>query len=142
MSHIVEIVHRVEFSCAHRLHSPELDEAENRALYGPCFNDHGHNYEMEVGVRGAVSGGTGMVMNLSELSEIVRREFWTHVDHKHLNHDVPFLEGVIPTAENIAVAAWARLQGEIEKFQGCRLHRIRIFESRQNSVEYRGPSPA
>lgn len=140
---IVEITRREEFSASHRLHNPDLSDAENERLYGPCNNlhGHGHNYEVEVSVRGPLEQRTGMVMNLSDLMRVLREHIVARVDHKHLNHDVPFLSGVIPTAENIAVAIWNELEPEIEKFEGCRLHRIRLFESRSNFVEYRGSKP-
>ena len=80
-----------------------------------------------------------MVMNLADLMRVLRDEILPQLDHKHLNHDVPFLAGVIPTAENIAVALWEVIEPEIERFEGCRLHKIKLRESRANSVEYRGP---
>jgi 6-pyruvoyltetrahydropterin/6-carboxytetrahydropterin synthase len=140
---IVEITRREEFSASHRLHNPELSDEENRRLYGACNNPngHGHNYEIELTVRGEVAPRTGMVMNLEDLMRILRAVL-ARVDHKHLNHDVPFLEGVVPTAENIAVALWAEIQPEIERFEGCRVHRIRLYESRSNLVDYHGPRSA
>ena len=140
---IVEITRREEFSASHRLHNPELTEAENRRLYGICNNPngHGHNYEVEVSVRGEVPAATGMVMNLTDLMRILRERVLPQVDHKHLNHDVAFLEGVIPTAENVAIALWQQIEPEVRRFEGCRLHRIRLFESRNSHVDYLGPTP-
>ena len=139
---IVEITRREEFSASHRLHSPALSEEENREVYGLCNNlhGHGHNYELEVTVRGPVSAEHGMVMNLTDLMGILQEKILPAVDHKHLNHDVPFLADVIPTAENIAVRIWEQIEPELGRFEGCHLHRIRLFESRNNFVEYRGPS--
>ncbi|MDP6410920.1 MAG: 6-carboxytetrahydropterin synthase [Planctomycetota bacterium] len=137
---LVEITRRVEFSAAHRLRNPDFSEAENRRLYGPCYEHHGHNYALEVTVCGPVPGETGMVMDLNRLAMLLDEEVVSIVDHKHLNHDVPFLEGLIPTAEVVAVALWERLQPRIEEFEGCRLDRIRLFESRENFVDYRGPT--
>ena len=136
---VVEIVHREEFAAAHRLWSPDLDEGENRALYGPCATLHGHNYAVEVCVRGPVAARTGMVMDLNRLGALVRRELLDAVDHRNLNTDVPFLEGVIPTAENLAVAFWERLAACLEEHD-WRLHRIRLYESRTNFVDYFGPA--
>lgn len=136
----VEITRREEFSAAHRLHDPALSEEENRRLYGICNNPngHGHNYALEVTVRGPVPR-SGMVMDLNRLMALLREEVIAEVDHKHLNFDVPFLAGVIPTAENVAVALWDRIAPRIEEFEGCRLHRIRLYESRDNFVDYLGP---
>jgi 6-pyruvoyltetrahydropterin/6-carboxytetrahydropterin synthase len=137
----VEITRREEFSASHRLHSPDLDDEENRRLYGVCNNPngHGHNYEVEVTIRGAVPSRTGMVMDLNRLMVILREELISAVDHKHLNHDVPFLAGVVPTAENVAIAFWKRLEPRLRGFEGCRLHRVRLYESRNNYVDYLGP---
>ena len=137
---VVEITRREEFSASHRLHNPAFSDEENRRLYGICNNrnGHGHNYELEVTVRGAVPEATGMVMNLADLMRLLRERVLPLVDHKHLNHDVPFLEGVIPTAENVAVALWAQIEPEVRRYEGCRLHRIRLYESRNSFVEYQG----
>lgn len=138
---IVEITRREEFSAAHRLHNPALSPEENRRLYGVCNNEHGHghNYAFEVTVRGPVPSGTGMVMDLNRLMVILREEIVSIVDHKHLNHDVPFLSGVIPTAENVAVTFWRRIEPHLRPFAGVRLVRVRVYESVQNFVDYRGP---
>lgn len=139
---IVLITHVQEFSAAHRLISPHLSEAENRALYGPCFNDHGHNYELEVTVRGPVDARTGMVMDLNRLSRLMVETLIRRVDHLHLNHDVPFLAGTITTAENVAVAFWRELEPQLRAIPGCKLYRIRLHESRANKVDYYGPTTA
>lgn len=138
---IVEITRCEEFSAAHRLHDPQLSDEENRRLYGPCNTDHGHNYMLEVTVRGPVPA-SGMVIDLNRLMSILREEVIARVDHKHLNRDVEFLSGQIPTAENVAVAIWAQIAPRLRGFEGCRLHRVRIRESRSNLVDYYGPTGA
>ncbi len=138
---IAEITHREEFAAAHRLHNPAMSDAENVRVFGICNNPHGHghNYELEVTVRGEVPAETGMVMNLLDLERIVRDKVISKLDHKNLNLDVPFLAGVIPTAENLAIAIWNQLEPELKGNEGCRLHRILLRESRDNLVVYRGP---
>jgi 6-pyruvoyltetrahydropterin/6-carboxytetrahydropterin synthase len=135
---IVEITRREEFSAAHRLHDPALGEEENRRRYGICATDHGHNYAFEVTLRGPVPRDSGMVMDLNRLMVILREEIVSQVDHKHLNRDVPWLQGVVPTAENVAVAIWERIAPRLADFEGCRLHRVRVYESRHNFVDYHG----
>ena len=136
---LIEITRREEFSAAHRLHDPARSDAENRRLYGICNNEngHGHNYAVEVTIRGPVRA-TGMVMDLNRLMVVLREEIISRVDHKHLNFDVPFLAGVNPTAENVAVAFWQLLEPALRAYEGCRLHRIRLYESRNNFVDYGG----
>jgi 6-pyruvoyltetrahydropterin/6-carboxytetrahydropterin synthase len=138
---IVEITHVAEFSASHRLHNPALSAAENRELYGICNNEngHGHNYVVEVSVRGPVPDGTGMVMDLNRLSRLIDQHLIQPVEHRHLNLDVAFLAGVIPTAENVAVAFWRELEPALAPFRGARLARIRVRESRRNYVDYHGP---
>jgi len=136
---LVEITRREAFSAAHRLHDPQLSDAENQRLYGPCNTDHGHNYAVEVTVSGGVTG-SGMVMDLNRLMSIVREEIISQVDHKHLNRDVPFLRGIIPTAENVAVAFWGRVEQRLAESESCRLQRVRVYESRENFADYHGQS--
>ncbi|HRV82249.1 MAG: 6-carboxytetrahydropterin synthase [Planctomycetes bacterium] len=134
----VRITHAEEFSAAHRLHAPQLSDAENKALYGPCNTVHGHNYRVEVTVTGPVDPVTGMVMNLTELMRIMREEIWDHVDHQHLNETVPFLKGILPTAENLAIVFWQRVHAQRERLGSARLFRVRVVESRDNFVDYFG----
>ena len=135
----LEITRREEFSAAHRLHDRALSDDENIALYGPCNNlhGHGHNYAVEVSVRGEVPA-SGMVMDLNVLHGILHEEIITCVDHKHLNHDVDFLEGLVTTAENLAVAFFERLEARINDQPGCTLSGVRVYESAANFAEYRG----
>ncbi len=137
---IVEITRRTRFCASHRLHNPALSSEENRRIYGICNNPngHGHTFELEVTVRGPISSRTGMVINLFDLKRIMEEQVLSGVDHHHLNLDVPFLEGVIPTTENLAVVFWERLERGLESFEGCQLNRIRLYESRDSFAEYRG----
>jgi 6-pyruvoyltetrahydropterin/6-carboxytetrahydropterin synthase len=134
---MIYITRRATFSASHRLFNPELSEEENKKLFDKCAgpNGHGHNYVLEVTVAGEPGKKTGYVLDLKELKRILSREILEKVDHKHLNHDVDFLQGVIPTAENIAVAFWKILAPVIPS---GRLHSIRLQETENNTVEYRG----
>jgi 6-pyruvoyltetrahydropterin/6-carboxytetrahydropterin synthase len=128
----VRITRRATFAAAHVLCRPEWSEARNQEVFGPCSTDHGHNYVVEATVAGAVDPQTGMVANLKEVDRVLRREFIDLVDHKHLNRDVEFLKGIVPTAENVAFAAFTRLS---RHFAPARLVRLRLTESENNSAE-------
>ncbi|MCX7018819.1 MAG: 6-carboxytetrahydropterin synthase [bacterium] len=135
---MVYITRKAEFCASHRLHNPKLSDDRNRALYGPCNNPngHGHNYTLEVTVRGIPDPQTGMVMNLQELNRLINREIIDRVDHKNLNIDVDFLWGVIPTAENIVMCFWQLLEKALPPF--CALHEVRLWENEHNMAFYRG----
>ena len=126
------------FSAAHRLHEPALSDEENREIFGLCNNPsgHGHNYEVEVTVRGEVDPATGTIVNVPEMDRKVMDRVVDYLDHTHLNLDVPEFRDLNPTAENIARVMWERLEG---KLGGARIHRIRLYESPRNIVEYFGP---
>jgi len=128
----VRITRRATFAAAHILCRPEWDEARNREVFGACAGDHGHNYVVEVTVAGPVDPETGMVANLKDVDRVLRREFIDLVDHKHLNRDVECLEGIVPTAENVALAAFTKLSPH---FAPARLVRLRLTESENNSAE-------
>lgn len=112
-----------EFCASHRLHSPHLTDEENRALYGKCNNPngHGHNYRLHVTIRGEADPKTGMLLELNQLSKLIRDEITDRVDHLNLGVDVDFLAGVIPTAENLCLAFWQRLEGRLPAGELCEL---------------------
>jgi 6-pyruvoyltetrahydropterin/6-carboxytetrahydropterin synthase len=130
------LTRRVTFAAAHVLRRPEWDEEHNRAVFGACAGDHGHNYVLEVSVCGQPDPQTGMVVNLRDLDRVVREAVVAHVDHRHLNHDVPFLRDLVPTAEVLALAFWDRLEGCLRDHSpAARLQRLRLVESENNTVE-------
>ncbi len=134
---VVRVTRRLHFSAGHRLHNPELSDEENREIYGLCNNPggHGHNYGLEVTLRGEVDPKTGYVFDLKRLKEIVERAVLADVDHANLNVDVAWLEGMVPTAENIAVQIWRRLEQVLPEGM---LERVVVSESERNLVEYSG----
>lgn len=136
---IIELTRRAKFSSAHRLFSPHLTEEENREVYRQCGNPHGHghNYRLEVTIQGRIDPRTGMVMNLEDLDHLIDTEIIEHVDHHHLNLDVPFLKNIIPTIENLAVAFWEVLD---QKLPAGMLKKISIWESDESYVTYFGPA--
>lgn len=132
MTTSVRITRRATFAAAHILCRPDWSDEKNREVFGACVTDHGHNYVIEVTVTGPLDADTGMVVNLRHVDTVLRRVFVDAVDHRHLNRDVDFLQGVIPTAENIALAAFDRLQPH---FGAGGLVKVRIVESENNSAE-------
>jgi 6-pyruvoyltetrahydropterin/6-carboxytetrahydropterin synthase len=128
----VRITRRATFAAGHVLCRPEWSDERNREVFGACASDHGHNYVVEVTVGGPVDAETGMVVNLKHVDSILRRELIDAVDHRHLNRDVEFLRGIVPTAENIAMAAFHRLEPH---FKPARLLKLRLVESENNAAE-------
>ena len=117
---------------AHQLRDPGLSDDQNRRLFGKCVNLHGHNYLLDVVVSGKVDDASGYVWDLKELSDVMRRQIVQDVDHRNLNTDVPWLEGCIPTAENLALAFWERLESELP--EGL-LRSVRVSETDKNWAE-------
>ncbi|HET8657234.1 MAG TPA: 6-carboxytetrahydropterin synthase [Longimicrobiaceae bacterium] len=133
----VRITRRVHFSAAHRLHNPEFSPERNREVFGLCNspNWHGHNYEMDVTVAGEVAPETGFVLDLKQLQDVVDSAVLVDLDHRNLNLDVPWLEGTIPTTENLVVAIWNRLAPRLPNGE---LVRLVLWETPRNYVEYTG----
>jgi 6-pyruvoyltetrahydropterin/6-carboxytetrahydropterin synthase len=131
---IVLISRRESFNAAHQLRDPRLSEAENDRTYGKCANLHGHNYMLEVVVAGEIDPATGYVMDLKQLSDLMSRRIIEDVDHRNLNTDVDWLEGLIPTAENLALAFWERMRSELPP--GA-LQSVRLWETEKNWAEVR-----
>src|SRR5260370_22533026 len=121
---MVYLTRKAEFSASHVYHNPGLSPEENRRVFGKCNNPngHGHNYTLEVTVRGEVDARSGFVMDLKELKDTMNREVIDALDHRMLNKEVAEFQDAIPTTENLAVAIWNRLHGKLETAQ---LHRVR-----------------
>lgn len=136
-SNQIYLICRKHFNAAHRLHNPNFSKSKNTQVFGSCNNKygHGHNYIIEVFIKGSIDPDTGFVMNLADLKSIVEIEIIQECDHKHLNYDVEWLKNIIPTAENLTVAFWNRLKNKIK---GAKLYKIRLFETENNIVEYKG----
>ena len=125
---------RFGFSAGHRYWVASWSEAENRRVFGSLTTPHGHNYTLDVTVRGPIDERTGMVMDLTELKRVVTETVVERFDHADLNADPLFREHV-PTTENIAIAVWELL---VPKLGAERLAGIRVWEDPTLYVDYRG----
>ena len=133
----VTVTRRLSFNAAHRVHNPALSDEENTRLFGRCNNPnwHGHNYTLDVSVRGPIDPTTGYVYDLGKLKQLAMERVIDRVDHRNFNLDVDFTRGVIPTAENIVVAMWRELAPVVAPAQ---LVRLVLWETPNNYVEYTG----
>lgn len=136
---MIYITRRECFNAAHKLYRTDWSDAKNMEVFGACANPnwHGHNYILFVTVKGSVNPDTGFVLNLKELSDIISKHIIDVVDHKNLNLDVPFMKGILPSAENVAIAFWKILTPLIKDL-GAELHSIKLQETENNYVEYFG----
>ena len=137
--HFGYLIRRETFSASHRLHSNFLSDSENKKVYGKCngVNGHGHNYVIEVTIKGPIDPRTGMIMNLTDLKEIIHEAVMEPLDHKNIDKDVPYFSGsstnikddndspqqeikdkneistplgIVSTVENIAVFVWKNIE--------------------------------
>ena len=134
------VTRRYQFAASHRLHSGELSDEENRRLYGKCNNPygHGHNYVVEVSVRGPLEGATGRAVDIAILDELVAREVVRPLDHHDLNREVAVFAIVVPTSENLGLEICRRLKRNWKQvFPGewPKLEKIRIGETARNIFE-------
>jgi len=134
---MIFLTRQAEFAASHFYHNPVLSAEENRRLFGKSnsAHGHGHNYLLQVTVKGEVNPVTGMVLDLKELKEILEREVMDAMDHRFLNHEVPAFQMAIPTTENIAIEIWRRLSPRITTGT---LHQVRLYETDDLFVDYFG----
>jgi 6-pyruvoyltetrahydropterin/6-carboxytetrahydropterin synthase len=135
MSKKTAVYRREQFNAAHRLFNPDWDDKTNEKVFGKCAlpNYHGHNYELEVKLVGKPDKRTGYVMDLKELSDLIRREVHARFDHKNLNLDTKEFKDLNPTAENIAMVIYKLLRPHIDKKMDMQ---VRLYETPRNFVEY------
>ncbi|EFX89785.1 hypothetical protein DAPPUDRAFT_230142 [Daphnia pulex] len=137
---IAYLTRRETFSASHRLHSPLLTDEENRKIFSKCNNPngHGHNYTVEVTIRGPIDQKTGMVMNLSDLKIYMEESIMKVMDHKNLDKDVPHFHNLVSTTENVAVFIWNSLSAQLPN--SSLLYEVKVFETDKNIMVYRGES--
>jgi 6-pyruvoyltetrahydropterin/6-carboxytetrahydropterin synthase len=133
------VTRRAEFSASHLCRLDSLSESENHEIFGSAANPHGHghNYVVEVTFEGDPDPVTGMVIDLKHLKQLLEDEIVTPMDHRFLNHEVKPFDTVIPTAENIAIEIWHRLEVQTSK-SNARLAKVRLFETRDLYVDVTG----
>ncbi len=131
----VSVYRREHFNAAHRLHNNALSDAENAQLYGKCNNPnyHGHNYDLTVKVTGPVNEQTGYVMDTKALSDIITMHVLDVFDHRNMNLDIPQLNGVNPTTENVSIAIYNILRPLIDEQFDLKIF---LYETERNFVEY------
>ncbi|MFO7893907.1 MAG: 6-carboxytetrahydropterin synthase [Longimicrobiales bacterium] len=134
----VRVTRRLHFAAAHQLARPEWSAEKNAEVFGLCANPnwHGHNYELDVTVDGEIDPETGFVLDLKKLRVLVEDRVIRDLDHRNLNLDVGWLEGVNPTTENLVVAIWDRLADQMP--DEVDLVRLVLYETPRNYVEYTG----
>ena len=125
-----------EFSAAHRLHNPQLDESANRATFGKCNNPHGHghNYEVQVTITGTPDS-TGRLISIDQLERIVHANAIDHLDHKHLNVEVPAFASLNPSVENIAMTIYQMLKQPLQ-MPHAKLASVTVWETPKTWCEY------
>ena len=134
------VTRRYHFSASHRLHSFRLSDEENRQVYGKCNHPygHGHDYTVEVSVRGPVHEVTGQAVDTGALDRMVSREVLAPFEHRNLNEDVNSFREVVPTSENLAVEICRRLKrnwSTVFSGEWPKLEQVRIGETPKNTFE-------
>lgn len=133
----VTVARNAHFNAAHRLHNPAWPEEKNRVVFGKCNNPnyHGHNYDLTVKVKGEIDPETGYVMDIKDLSDLIKAEIEERFDHKNLNLDTEEFKDLNPTAENIAVVIWKILRPLIDSKLELT---VVLYETQRNFVEFAG----
>ena len=134
---MVYLTRKEHFNAGHRLYNPKWSDERNEEVFGKCSgkNFHGHNYNLFVTIKGEPDADTGIIVNLKELSALIKEVILDKLDHKNLNLEVEFLKNIVPSTENLVKAIWKELLPHIKDGQ---LHSIKLFETENNFAEYFG----
>lgn len=137
---IVYVTRRERFNAAHKLWNEEWSAEKNHEVFGKCAhpNWHGHNYELFVTVKGEPQPDTGYCVDLKHLSDLLDERVVEVFDHRNINLDVPEMQGLLVSTENIAIVIWEMIEEGIREL-GCTLHKVELYETENNSAVYYGP---
>ena len=135
MNNNISVTRKEHFNCAHRLHNPNWSDEKNASFYGKCNNPnyHGHNYNLEVTITGALNEESGYLIDMKLLSDIIKEEILNPFDHKNLNLDVEDFKNLNPTAENMAIVMYNKLKNRLDNHFEIK---IKLYETERNSVIY------
>ena len=135
MNNNISVTRKEHFNCAHRLHNPNWSDEKNTSFYGKCNNPnyHGHNYNLEVTITGALNEESGYLIDMKLLSDIIKEEILNPFDHKNLNLDVEDFKNLNPTAENMAIVMYNKLKNRLDNHFEIK---IKLYETERNSVIY------
>lgn len=135
---MIYLTRKEHFNAAHKLFNPAWSEEQNNAIFGKCANKnwHGHNYDLYITVKGEINPETGFIVNLKDLSSLIKKEICDLLDHKNLNLDVPGMP-IMPSTENVAIFIWDILAPKITEMNAV-LHCVKLYETENNYVEYFG----
>lgn len=138
---MIYVTRKEHFNAAHKLYNPKWSKEKNEEVFGPCANEnwHGHNFELIVTVKGMPDLDTGFVMDLKTLSKIIKQHVVDQLDHKNINMDVDFMKDKLASCEILVIEIWNILNREILlAAPKARLHRVKLYETPRNYVEYFG----
>lgn len=135
---ILYITRKEHFNAAHKLYNPDWTREKNDEVFGKCANDnwHGHNFDLYVTIKGVPNPETGFVMDLKKLGAIIKTTVVDVIDHRNINMDVPFMKDKMASIENLATGIWDQIEPHLDP--GVQLHRIKLWETRNNYVEFFG----
>lgn len=138
---MIYVSRKEHFNAAHKLYNPKWSREKNIEVFGPCANEnwHGHNFDLITTVKGWPDEETGFVIDLKQLSTVIRKEIIEKVDHKNLNVDVPFMKDKLASCENLIIEFWNILEPLIPEIaEEARLYSLKLYETPRNFVEYFG----
>lgn len=135
----VYITRREHFNAAHKLWVESWTAEQNLERFGKCANPnwHGHNFNLFVTVKGTPDPVTGLIVDLKDLSVLIRERVTNKLDHQNLNLDVDFMRNLMPSTENLVIAIWQQLFDAIAE-KGGTLHCVKLYETENNFAEYYG----
>ncbi len=136
---MIYITRRERFNAAHKLFREDWSDEKNLEVFGKCSNPnwHGHNYDLFVTVKGEINPQTGFLIDLRALKEIIQTHVTNKLDHRNINMDVDFMKDKMASTEVLAVEIYNQLKPHIEA-HGVKIHKIKLVETENNFVEYRG----
>jgi len=130
------ITKKYHFSASHKYGNVEWSEQKNFEIFGKDYNNHGHNYILEVSVSGPINSDTGWLTDLKKLGEIVKESVVNILDHSQVEEDIEWFKDKQPSSENILIWAWGQIEPSLN--QG-KLYRLRLVETHSIYTDYFGP---
>ena len=131
------ITKQFKFCAAHKYWNQKWSEDKNYEIFEDDVRVHGHNYELDITLKGNINIDSGFIVNISKLKDVVDKNVIKFLDHSEIQKDVKWFKDKQPSTENLVLFIWEQIVDDIP--DGAKLYKIKLRETPTIYTEYYGP---
>ena len=131
------ITKQFKFCAAHKYWNSKWDKEKNISVFEDDVKVHGHNYELDITIKGKPSPESGFIIDLSTIKDIINNNVIKILDHSQIETDIEWFKNRQPSTENLVIFIWNQIVHLIP--DPAKLYKIKLRETPSIFTEYFGP---